>query len=176
MSKSCELRVFEALSQYNDIIKENIDTNDSTTIDELNEKIDIIMKALGLSDNDEKKSEKETEEVKIENRSEETPEVSIEPEEETEEAIEDKVEDEQCLKTDSSKYRVDFTNRGKNSEWHNGLARKDHLYFESRESLVNFFNKHNIPLSYTVAENMNKFIKVTSRDYSIIKINNIVRK
>lgn len=148
------VRVYEGLQKQ--VSESNV------TVEELNNKIDKIMDALGLQEDD-TVEDKKTEDVIIE---EETTEDTTEDEDsldlsslvednKTEETKEDEDEVKESLDEtvkSTKEYTIELTDNAKYKDWYQNIKDKD-LAFDDFDSLVSFLYNE-LPVSYTDINNV----------------------
>ena len=148
------VRVYEGLQKQ--ISESNV------TVEELNNKIDKIMDALGLQEDDTVEDKKTEDVITEEETTEETTEdedsldlSSLVEDNKTEETKEDEDEVKESLDEtvkSTKEYTIELTNNAKYKDWYQNIKDKD-LAFDDFDSLIHFLYNE-LPVSYTDINNV----------------------
>lgn len=166
--RECVNKISEGL--YKQAIAEN------TSIDKLNDKIDVIMNALGLQEDDTVEDKTEdviTEEETTEDTTEDEDSLdlsSLVEDNKTEETKEDEDEVKESLDEtvkSTKEYTIKLTDNAKYKDWYQNIKDKD-LAFDDFDSLVSFLYNE-LPVSYTDINN----ISIKNASNEPILLNNV---
>mgnify|MGYP006935834603 CR=1 FL=1 len=155
MLEQSVLRIYEGLSRK--VIKEGV------TIDELNDKINTILDALGLADEDTKvEVEKKEEEPAVEEETEE--EVVTEEEEPKVEETEDTFTVDEGLEQTTGNYVVKFSRNAEYKDWFTDtikskLNSESEMEFNTLDELITFLNSGLVPTTYANIEKLEENAK-----------------
>lgn len=148
------VRVYEGLQKQ--ISESNV------TVEELNNKIDKIMDALGLQEDDTVEDKKTEDVITEEETTEETTEdedsldlSSLVEDNKTEETKEDEDEVKESLDEtvkSTKEYTIELTDNAKYKDWYQNIKDKD-LAFDDFDSLIHFLYNE-LPVSYTDINNV----------------------